>query len=265
MDVKEEILLAPEEVADISNRANYSLMMHNTGIFMQFTKNWWDVLHITPFKKLLFIQGHRYTGLQHINRRHRYYTNEHSPVSGGFIITSRFAPNSGALDDYTRLSEFLFEEKYKMIEKNKRPELFDMYQAKVAFKDRSEFCMLVYKDSKIIHTLFPIEKGRKVRKFKKQDFHIEYLEPNFIRGFIPYTDTGGKIRFGIGVRMVIDQGKESWAGLVYNDDKLCGTVEFGEIKIEYKGGYEWRIEALNCADLSKYENIILDLIKKRNL
>jgi hypothetical protein len=266
MDVQQEILLTPEDIAFISNKAQYSLMMHNPGIIAQFTKNWWDVMHITPFKKLLFIQGHQFTGLEHINRRHRYYTNEHSPVKGGFVITSKFSPDSGTLPDYSKLAEFLYDEKHKVMERNKRPELFDVYQAKVEFKDRSEFCLIVYKDSRIIHTLFPIQKNKPVREYRKQDYFIEYSEPGYIRGFIPYTDTKDNLKFAIGVRMIMTEKKESWVGLIYgNDNKLVATIEFGEMKIEYKWGYENRIEVLNFADLTKHEDVILNFIKKDGL
>ena len=266
METQEEILLTAEEVAYISNKARYSLMMHNPSIIGQFTKNWWDVAHITPHKKLLFIQGHRDTGLEHINIRHRYYTNEHSPVNDGFVITSRFSPDAGTLFDYSQLSEFLFDEKYKVLAKNKRPEIFEVYQAKVEFKNRSEYCLIVYKDSKIVHTLYPIERNKKVKKYKKQDYYIEYSEPGFIRGFIPYTDKEGELRFGIGIRFLMDEGKESWVGLIYGKDKMLrAKMEWGELKIDYKWGVENRIEYLNYADLSKHENRILDIIKKENL
>lgn len=266
MQKQEEILLTREEIAYISEKAKHSLMMHNPGIIAQFTKHWWDISHISPVKKLLFVQGHRFTGLEHINVRHRFYTNEHSSVSGGFMITSRFSPDSGTLFDYSQLAEFLYDEKYKRNDRNKRPEIFDLYQAKVDFKERSEFCLVVYKNSTIIHTLFPIEKNRKTKKYRKQDFFIEYSDPGFIRGFIPYTDANDKVRFGIGIRLVISEEKESWAGLIYGDEnKLIATIEFGEMNIQYKWGPEKRIEALNFADLSKYEDLILNTIKKENL
>ena len=203
------------------------------------------------FEKLLFIQGHNDTGLEHINKRHRYYTNEHSPVKGGFIITSRFAPDSGILEDYTRLSEFLFDQQFKVHPpKNKRPDLFDVYQAKVEFKGRSEFCLILYKDSTIVHTMFPIEKNKKVKKYKKQNFRIEYSEPGFIRGVISYTDSNNKVRFALGIIMDMIAEKEILTGLVYQDETLHGSAKLAEIQVKYPNGYEWRIEALNCADLS---------------
>lgn len=265
MEETGEILLTVEEIEYISNRAMYSLMMHNPAIIAQVTKNWWDVMHISPLKKLLFIEGHRYTGLKHINVRHRFYTNEHSAVKGGFVITSRFSPNSGTLPDYSKLAEFLYDEKYKVIEKNKRPDLFDVFQAKVNFKDRSEFCLIVYKNSRIVHTLFPIEKNKKVRKYKKEDFFIEYSELNFIRGLIPYTSVKGDLQFGIGIRFIINEGKENWVGLMYENQKLIKKIEWGEMKVDYNFGVENRIESLNYSDLTQHENFILDIINRNQL
>ena len=265
MEVQEEILLSPEEVKLVSEKAKYSLMMHNPAIIGQFTKNWWDVAHISPFKKLLFIEGQRFTGLEHINMRHRYYTNEHSPISGGYVITSRFAPDAGTLNDYSRLAEFLYDEKYKVIEKNKRPEIFDVYQAKVEFKERLEYCLIVYKNSKIVHTLFPIEKNKVVKKFKKHNFFVEYSEFDFIRGFIPYTDKEDILRFGIGICFTISEGKEVWSGLAYNGEKYLAKIEFGEMRVEYKFGIEKRIEALNYSDLTKHENVIINKMKEANM
>lgn len=259
----EEILLNEDEIKYINNKAQYSLLMHNPGIYIQFTRSYIDIFHITPFKKLIFIKGHEFTGLQHINMRHRFYSTAISKVNGGFMSTSRFAADSGILDDYISLVECLYDEKFLVPGKNKRPDLFDAFQAKIAFKGKSEFRLILYKGTKIVHTLFPIEK-KKLLKHKREEIIIELFETDHVRAVIPYTDINGILKFGIGFNFIIPEKKELWSVLIYENDKLVKHRVIGEMKVEYKFGIENRLESVNHIDLTEIENKIIEDMKTGN-
>jgi hypothetical protein len=168
----EEILLTPEEIEKISTKAKYSIL-NNPGFVGQFTKFRTDIFSISTNKKLIFIQGDNFTGLQHINMRHRFYTNAQSKISkNSFVATSRFPKDLGKLFDYQKISEALYNPE-NVDSKNNNPILFDVYKGK-ADETGIEYRLILYKGTKIVHTLFPIEKKKQKKKFEKTDIVAQW-------------------------------------------------------------------------------------------
>lgn len=152
----EPSFISKEAVAYINNIAIYS-WLNNPSFIYQFPKkkNGLDIIHISPVKKLIFIDGNEDTGVQHIFERHRYYTNSFSQSKDGYIKTSRFPKDAGGLNDISAIAELLFDVSNLNAGKNKFPEIVDVYDKKIQSLNNQKFRLIVYKESKIVHTLFP--------------------------------------------------------------------------------------------------------------
>jgi hypothetical protein len=247
-----ETLLTTGEIEKISTKAKYSIL-NNPGFVGQFTKFKTDIFSISPNKKLIFIQGDNFTGLQHINMRHRFYTNAHSKISENeFVATSRFPKDSGTLFDYQKISESVYNPE-NMDSKNNNPELFDVYKGKV---DETEYRLILYKDTKIVHTLFPVERKKPKKKFEKTDIVAQWHDLVTLLAVIPYFDSNQVLRYGIGVTLYTNEKTEKWDILIYENGKVVKNVELGKQKVNYQFDIGTRIQQINYADVSKLEAII---------
>lgn len=250
----QEILLTSEEIEKISTKAKYSIL-NNPGFVGQFTKFKTDIFSISSNKKLIFIQGDNFTGLQHINMRHSFYTNAHSKISDKeFVATSRFPKDSGALFDYQKICEAVYNQE-SVDEKNNNPTLFDVYKGKV---DGTDYRLILYKDTKIVHTLFPIVPiGKKSKKkFEKTDIVAQWHDLVTLLAIIPYFDSNQILRYGIGITLYTNEQTEKWDILIYENGKVVKHVELGKQKVEYQFDIGTRIQQINYADVSKLEDII---------
>ena len=235
--------------------------MNNPGILSKITKSRIDILSISPIKKLIFIQGDSFTGLEHINLRHRFYTNAHSKISDNlFVETSRFNKDSGTLLDYHKISEAIYKEE-NVDPKNNKPNLFDVYKGKVDINDDIEYRLILYKSTKIVHTLFPIEKNKAKKKFEKADIIAQWQDLATLIAIIPYFDSKQIIRYGIGIKFLVKENLEKWSILIYEDGKVTKRVELGEQKVDYNFDIGTRIQQINFGDVTKLEEII-DKIEK---
>lgn len=255
----QEILLTPDEIEKINTKAKYSIL-NNPGFVGQFTKFRTDIFSISPTKKLIFIQGDNFTGLQHINMRHRFYSNAHSKISdNAFVATSRFPKDSGTLFDYQKISETIYNPE-NVDSKNNNPTLFDVYKGK-ADKTGTEFRLILYKDTRIVHTLFPIEKKKPQKRFEKTDIVAQWHDLVTLLAVIPYFDSNQILRYGIGVTFYTNKQTEEWDILIYENGKVVKHVKLGKQKVEYQFDIGIRIQQINYADVSKFEDII-DKIEK---
>ena len=168
MKLMEPNFISKEAIAYINNKAIYS-WLNNPGFIYQFPKekNGLDIIHISPVKKLIFIDGDEDTGVTHILQRHRYYTNSFSQSKDGFMKTSRFSKETGGLSEISAIAEMLFDEANLANTKNKFPDLMDVYDKKIPSLNNQKFRLIVYKRTKIVHTLFPVEYNKAPESIKK--------------------------------------------------------------------------------------------------
>jgi hypothetical protein len=146
--------------------------------------------------------------------------------------------------------------------KNKFPDRFDLYEKKIDFLDNRIYRLLTYKDTKIVHTLFPVDTRKKVTKFMKGDVQIEYQDYEFARLVIPYVDANYVVQYGIGIRIYLDKKIEKWTLLIYKESKLYKKAELFEIPYINQFNVEIRFEQINYQDVSKIERLIYDLAKQ---
>jgi hypothetical protein len=255
----DEYLLTKEEIAHIVNKAAYSLL-NNPGFVGQFTKHRWDIFSISWQKKLFFIKGDQFTGLEHINIRHRFFTNGYSQTSNSmFLPTSKFDKDGGVLSDYIKIAETLFEPAY-IDSKNTNPEQFDVFKGNVALNTMRQYRLILYKDTRIVHTLFPIDK-KKPRKLRKGEVLVNPIGANTLFLTIPYYDIDDTIRYGIGFKHLIDVQEEDVFILVFENGRVVKQIVLPKRKVKYRYGLNAYIQSLNYLNVSNVEDVIAKVEK----
>jgi hypothetical protein len=252
-----EILLTTEEIKKINSDASTSLL-NIPGVFGKFTKKKTDILSLSPINRLIFIQGDSFTGITHINLRHRYYTNSFSKTKDNrFAPTSKFEKESGKLFDYHKISDKLYSSHNTDLD-NYRPDIFEIYKSKV---DDIEYKMILYKDTKIIHTIFPIQRKKDFKKFEKGDIITQQIDFRTYIGVIPYFDSSHVIKYGIGIKCNTFEENEEWFIFIYENGKPVNQINIGMLEIKYQYDIGTRFQQINFEDVTKYEEVI-DKIEK---
>lgn len=256
---KTKILLTEEEIQYIQNRAIYSIL-NNPGFISKSTKLYIEIKHITPVHKLIFIQGNQYTGLNHIIFRHNYFSNEHSPVYSKFIETSKFHKDSHLLLDYSTISERLYLPKNLNIVRNKHPDQFDIFTACLSEFNNKEYSLILYKDTKIVHTLFPNEKNKKKKKFRRGKMIVQKVDFRTTVAVIPYYNFENIARYGFHITYLLDQKIEKLAVLVYENQIVTKVVELKDQVHTTDFNLRFRLDEIEHNKLYEIENVI-DLIE----
>ncbi|MGV3586762.1 MAG: hypothetical protein ACO1OF_07165 [Adhaeribacter sp.] len=248
------------------------------------TNNPLALLKITQ-KGLIFIKGTDDTGFTHIYQRHsenarKEYWGDFKDNKGNVVEKkdslgrkklrldnpSKFHPHSIPIIDYLNIADQIYEERNLNTEKNKSPDLFDVYDGMVSEIDKKEikYRLITYKDSKIVHTIFPHTKD--FNKQKTIIINLSRQNPssaltllnNDFQVEIPYLDEYGFIRYVIIIRNdPLDNTKEKWFIQVNAPSgKPILTSYFGSRDKEINIGSEEYLRWLDHVDLSELENIM---------
>jgi hypothetical protein len=163
-------------------------------------------------KGIIFIYGNKHLGVIHINDRHGYFSNRSDwtkdRLSGRIFPDnpSKYPKNSLPIDDYRQIADDIYVPSNKVQCDN---EAFDMYTGISTQIEGREmaFNMLLYRGTKIVHTVYPKQKTyNRIKKtslnLKKRDLTVTTtpLEEVLIAS-LPYTDINDIIRFVIFVKL----------------------------------------------------------------
>ena len=158
--MKEERLLTSEEIIEVlENAEECGRYQPEQGVMLSFqSSDFKSVIWLTPINKLAFIQGNNSTGFTHIRNRHELYADQSYWKKNKPDHPSQFRRDSIPFGDYQDISDFIYS--YGEKNKKKKVERFDNYIGKYKHKDGQEieYCLVVYEDTKIIHTLYPTRK-----------------------------------------------------------------------------------------------------------
>lgn len=136
-----------------------------------------DVQRVSPIHGLIFAKGNEYTGFEHIFQRHEQWTSkanwiESQDENGNnyFRLQNQglFRIDSMPIFDYCDIADSLYKHDNLNIEKNKRPELFEMYTGEHTHKDyvTSKYNLFLYKGTKVVHTLYPQSNKNNPKRIK---------------------------------------------------------------------------------------------------
>lgn len=278
-------ILTKEHILHVEKEAqNPIYRMQGAISFAVATKNPLAIVKITS-RGLIFIKGTDETGFDHIHQRHSgLYQNEYwvdFKDHKGEVIEKKdnfgrkkskldnpgsFHPYSIPIYDYLNIADQVYDLRNLNTEKNKKKDLFDVYEGLAIDLNRNEinYCLITYKDSKIVHTLFPLTK-----KFNKQEERIIHFARQHAESRtrlinddfqieIPYKDEYAVVRFIVIVRDDIhDEKKEKWYIQANAPDGTpLATVYFGSREKDMDIRSEAYLRRLEYADLSPLEKMI---------
>lgn len=165
-----------------------------------------SILKLSQQNGLILIRGNKDTGFEHIRIRHEYFSQVPfwKENDGQVYLDSptRLSPNSVPIMDYVKIADSLYLPKNINLKGCKHPDLYDMYSGEIEYKGGNHFFnLLLYKETKIIHTLYP--KNTIEKKEKPKNFHFfrgtvtgqHDLTRNVLEMQIPYMDSQNRIAY----------------------------------------------------------------------
>lgn len=176
----EELLLTFEEIGSILYDASDPKYQVSNLMHPGFKKT--DIMRISQDKKLILFKGNAHTGYQHIFERHNPLLKGATWSEGGSINEStKFSFNHIPILDYLIIAEEIYDAKNLNSDKNTKPHSFDLYIG--SYTDQwnvsNSYRLLLYKDTKIIHNLFPEKKVYHQLKHVK-GFNLRQCSTGFI-------------------------------------------------------------------------------------
>jgi hypothetical protein len=264
-----EIVLTEEEIKEIKISAIRNAVLRNPNV-MSVGLEKTSILTISPKNGIIFIQGDSHTGFTHINERHNFWSeknywkfeNEKTKLDD----PSKFSRKSMPIVDYEIIADNLFSEENLNIKKNKRIDVFDMYSGFVEEENNGlmKYHMLLYKNTKILHTLFPNSKTHNSKKyinFTKGEMKEKlWSNPLIYTIAIPYQDNIGRVKYSFQITKEFENKLETGILINHKDD-----VSWELYEREFKDfDFENDCKSLEYADLSSVEKLIKKLEDEEN-
>ena len=161
------------------------------------------------------------------------------------------------------------------IEGNNQPNLFDLFVANHSFNDGSteKFRLLLYKGSKVVHTLFPIKNKNNKKRIEKFNFERgkvsckKHVDIPITEITIPYIDRTGKTIYALQIIKFRDKNLEKCIVLIFDDNnEPVRYVPIGERQIIDSKVTEGELYQWQNGDLREMENHIkkIDALIKSN-
>lgn len=136
-----------------------------------------SIFRISLPSGLIMIRGNKYTGLDHIDERHRFGQQTWREDKDELSVSSEFRFGVSPFD-FIHIAESVYKPNNKRSDLNKRPDEFDLYVGTHIYKngDPADFRLLTYKGTSIIHALFPVKTGNPREKLLSKKQHKELLK-----------------------------------------------------------------------------------------
>lgn len=194
-----------------------------------------EILSVSDKNDLIMIKGNSDTGYDHIRERHNFFTtNIYTKNKEGsenlektFQKPNYFSPNT-APKDFIKIADEIYDPINRVLDnKNDGAKYFDLYIANVVFPDLDKpepVKLLVYKDTKIIHTMYPSRDifTRKIKRlndfpYRRDVVEVKYLSNDlFLIINIPYINVDNELWYGINIEKDFRKKTEKWYILVFH-------------------------------------------------
>lgn len=214
---------------------------------------------------LILIYGNDYFGYKHIIERHDLYSQkaywkDNEKLENQSKFHSFLPPM-----DYIWLAEKIYKKENQNISKNKDPESFDLYTARFGNQNlpETEYTLITYKNTGIIHTLFVSENKKPFNKKKILDFQAGSVSTSHdliseIQSHTkPYYDKNGNERFVIVLRVYEKNFIERWFVQINSKEgNPIKTIFLEENKVNEYFKAAFRHGALENEPLTEFEQKI---------
>lgn len=163
-----EKVLSKEEIQFLINESKNEHYKNSKIIHPSFIKT--HIMRVSPKEGLILFYGNDDTGFVHIHERHcssslKPFWKEEKKIDD----PSKFHRSIVPIIHYLEIAEEIFKPENLNIELNKNPERFDLYIGKATVNNFLEdYKLLLYKNTRIIHNLFPTSSKYKLKKKTKE-------------------------------------------------------------------------------------------------
>lgn len=234
-----------------------------------------EILTTSP-KGLIMIKGNTYTGYDHICERHNFFTTKiftkiNENKINKFQNQSRF-PNTISPIDFINIADSIFQSDNLIQDnKNEGAKHFDLYESIFKFPEidsPEKIRLVLYKNTKIIHTLYPVRDTftRKIKLLKNflyrhDEIDVEHLNNStHIRITIPYIDVNKKLWYAILIEKDFIQMIEKWRILIFFGNYISKySIDYLQQPAVKNNFYK---EIYQYADLREVEKFIKKIDEK---
>lgn len=262
---QKEILLDKEEIKTIllGIRNNPQLQLPNIVTMMKCGRDFATVYWISNNKGLIWIKGNEDTGLEHISNRHDWSsTRQYWRIDQTEKLDnpSRFSPEVYPIKHFDRIAEDIFNKENLNIDKNKKPEVFDVYEGESSYYpdgEKMKFRLIAYKDTSIVHTLIPLKGEKKIMvNLKRGNCQGKITQDNnellYLIG-VPYRNQKGEAIFSFQIIYNITKREEKAYIININTNKNWTIYER---KIEKVLPIDEIIQGVQLMELVEVEKFI---------
>lgn len=273
-----EKLFSKEELDEIQKSAADNFDYYWNAVVIDGQSNEKTIETISKLNHLVFVIGNTDTGFKHLNDRHGYFSFKNFWLENndtGFKLDnpSKFHPKMMPIIDYVKIADAIFSHENKNVTKNHSPHLFDKYTGVHKFEGGFEekYHLITYKDTKIVHTMFPDKKkyNRKVRfKYGKGivSTKLKYTPSEAYNDLlVPYENKDKITIYSILIRKFYNEKVERF---IIQQHDLEGNPEIHYIlgEREFENFESFSHETLNLfqtADLGELEDIMAQIEKSK--
>ncbi|WP_340155509.1 hypothetical protein [uncultured Winogradskyella sp.] len=198
-----------------------------------------SILTVSKKENLIFTEGNEDTGFSHLGNRHNYFSYINYWTSNDVGISkldkpSKFHPKMMPILDFVKIADDIYKPENKNITKNSRPDTFDKYTGEYIYENdhKETYHLLLYKDTKIVHTMFPQskKKNQKARtKYGKGIVTVSTKIPEFTHDLlVPYENSKHIPVYSILIRKYLAELKERSYIQKHNEEgTVIGAVLLG--------------------------------------
>jgi len=231
-----------------------------------------SIMTISKVNNLIFVEGNEFTGFKHLNERHSYFSLKNYWVTDNLEITkldkpSKFHPKMMPIIDYVKIADSIYKSENKNITKNSRPDTFDKFTGTYTFSNNlvEKYHLIVYKDTKIVHTFFPNSKknNRKTKmKYGRGIVTTELKFPESINDLlVPYENKNGVMTYSILIRKYYSKKIERHIIQKHNEKgETIGILILGEREFtDFESFGREQMNSFQNGNLSEYEKFIIQI------
>ncbi len=235
-----------------------------------------SIITISKERHLIFTEGNEDTGFRHLSDRHSYFSRRHywrldDQNEYKLDKPSKFYPGFMPMIDYVNIADEICRLENKNTTVNHKTNLFDKYTGEYCHEKfgSEKYHVLTYKDTMIVHTLFP-DKKKHNPKFKclfaRGPVSETLKYPEGINDlFVPFLDHTDSIRFSITIRRYYGQLMEH---LIISEHDDTGEVLKQYLIGEREHAVFKRFERedmhnLQHADISEFEQMINSIYQQK--
>lgn len=258
------------EINYIENEARTNQMFQYYGVraFSSSKLKYFDIVSVS-YKGLILIKGNSLTGYLHIWERHLYWSTKSYSKEREFEAQSKF-PSKIMPIDFIKIANSIYSTENFIVNNNHADsDKFEKYVGSYAFDGQDEelINLILYKNTKIIHSLYPQNKKHNKYKnrtkypYRRGEVRVELDFKNRVSEiYIPFLDLNFRQKYGLLIEKSYQKQTEVWKVLSFDDKGKYFTYYDYGIKeiIIFSGDVSARITFQYC-DLRFIEDFLIKI------